>query len=285
MTLAHQPIGPAQVWDAWNGDPLILILLLLVGFAYQRGARVLAAKGRELSSIRMGAFYSGLFLAAAALLSPLDAMSHTLFSAHMVQHLVLILLVPPLVVLGSPSLPLLLSLPAGIRSPLQRFRHRNWGARSLLAAPLVVWTLHTAALWAWHLPALYEAGLRSDIVHALEHASFFLTALLVWVIVIPGAKQRPRFAEAAGLTFATILQSGALGAILTFATTVLYPSHKIGAALWGLTPLQDQQLAGVIMWIPAGAVYFLTLAVLFATWLNQAPADMSDPVIVGANEK
>jgi putative membrane protein len=285
MTLAHQPVAPADVWHVWNADPLLLISLLLVGYAYRRGAKVLTQKGRELPFIRVAAFYSGLALAAAALLSPLDAMAHTLFSAHMVQHLVLILLVPPLIVLGSPSLPLLLGVPAPIRAPLQRFRHTIGGGRAVFAVPVVVWTLHTAAMWTWHLPTLYEAGLRSDVVHASEHASFLLTALLVWAIIIPAPRRRPRLPEAAGITFGTLLQSGALGAILTFATTVLYPSHKLGAALWGLTPLEDQQLAGVIMWIPAGAVYFLTLAVLFAAWLNQTPADMRDPAIVGANDK
>lgn len=285
MTLAHQPVGPAEVWGAWNADPLILAVLFVAAYGYGRGANRLAVKGRRLGSGRQLAFYASLFLAGVALLSPIDAMSHTLFSAHMVQHLLLILAMPPLMMLGRPSLPLLLSLPATPRAWLQRFRNRNGRLRFMLSGAVVVCGLHTAAMWSWHLPTLYEAGLRNDFVHALEHISFFVTALLVWAIIIPGAKRHPRYPEAAAVTFATLLQSGALGAILTFATSVLYPSHTIGAALWGLTPLQDQQLAGVIMWIPAGAVYFLTLLIVFASWLRGASGEVRDPMIAGVNER
>jgi putative membrane protein len=123
------------------------------------------------------------------------------------------------------------------------------------------------------------------VLHALEHLAFLSTALAVWAVVIPAPRKHPRYGVAAGLLFATALQSGALGAILTFATAVLYPIHALGAGLWGLTALQDQQLAGVIMWIPAGAIYFIAIGVLAARWLKEAsPSDVQDPVLVGTDE-
>lgn len=158
--------------------------------------------------------------------------------------------------------------------------------QALLASPVAAWAFHAIAIWAWHLPTLYEASLRNEIVHGIEHASFLLTAMLVWSFVVSAPKRQPPYAGAIGVMFGTALQSGALGGILTFATAVLYPIHALGAVAWNLTPLEDQQLAGVIMWIPAGAVYFGVIAVLFARWLNDSSrADVRDPVAVGTDER
>jgi putative membrane protein len=180
-----------------------------------------------------------LALAAAALLPPMHHLAHDSFAWHMVQHLVLVFGVAPLLAYGSRD----------VRWP--RF----------LIAPIVVVVLHAVALWAWHLPVLYDAALDTAALHVLEHGSFVLTALLFWSAIADPAVDHLR---RAAMVFVTGLASAALGAVLVFAAEPLYSSHLSSAQVHGLTPLEDQQLAGGIMWVPPGIVYLvLTLALLF----------------------
>jgi cytochrome c oxidase assembly factor CtaG len=138
-----------------------------------------------------------------------------------------------------------------------------------LSRPVPVLVLHVTALYLWHLPVLYQAALNDDRLHALEHASFFGTAWLFWWLIVD-EKGRRKLGDGAAVLFVFLagLASGALGALLTFAPTALYPIQALGARAWGLTPLTDQQLAGLIMWVPAGVVYVLTAAVLFLRWMS-----------------
>jgi putative membrane protein len=287
MTFAHSAVGPNDVWSAWNLQPLVTGVLIVTALAYLRGLRRLGHAGSNLIGRgRAAAFYAGLVCAGVALLSPLDTLSDTLFSAHMVQHLALIVCAAPLVIYGAPAVPLMLSLPVRIRRHLQRWRLKRARMLAVLSAPLLAWALHTGAMWAWHQPALYEAGLRNDTLHAVEHSFFFGTAFLVWAIVIPAPRSRPRYGAAIALVFGTALQSGALGALLTFATITLYSVHARGQSMWGLTQLQDQQLAGAIMWIPAGAIYFVSIALLCRAWLtDEARSRAAEPLIAGAEKR
>ncbi|MGH9166339.1 MAG: cytochrome c oxidase assembly protein, partial [Acidimicrobiia bacterium] len=143
----------------------------------------------------------------------------------------------------------------------------------LLGSPPAIWGLQALAVWSWHLPGLYELGLASELLHAVEHGSFLGTALLFWWLVVE-APGRLGHLERALLVFATALQTGLLGAIILFASTVLYPVHAPGA--WGLTPLEDQQLAGAIMWIPMGIVYLATIGVLLVRALHRLEAEPAD---------
>jgi cytochrome c oxidase assembly factor CtaG len=129
--------------------------------------------------------------------------------------------------------------------------------------------LHVTALYLWHLPVLYQAALGDDLVHALEHASFFGTAWLFWWLILD-EKGRRKLGDGAAVLFVFLagVASGALGALLTFAPRALYPLQALGAGAWGLTPVTDQQLAGLIMWVPAGVVYLLTAAALFLRWMS-----------------
>jgi cytochrome c oxidase assembly factor CtaG len=212
---------------------------------------------------------------ALALLSPLHSASATLLSAHMVQHLLLIVVAAPLLVLGRPGRALVMSLPHSLRRSvvapgLARATHRigRWLNRAVPA-----WIAFTIALWAWHLPAAYGAAVQSEPIHAVEHLCFLGTAMAAWSVVLRdrpwegmGALGRALF------LLATAAQSGLLGALLLFAPTPLYPVHGLGPASWGLTPLQDQQLAGAIMWIPPGAIYLLVSAVLLLRWFRSMDA-------------
>lgn len=271
-------VTPAEAFTAWSFDPVVVLSLLLTAWAYGLGVRRLWAGGRRGRGVSVGqavAFSAGLTAAAAALLSPIAALGHTLFAAHMVQHLILVLVAAPLLVLGAPSIPFYLAMPASWRRDLRTVGRTTVAvvAGALLAAPLLVWILHVGAMWMWHVPALYEAALRNELFHALEHLSFFATALLFWAVIVPSRRPPMPYPARLGYVFVTALQSGGLGAILTFASTPLYSAHAAGARTWGLSALQDQQLAGVIMWIPAGVVYLAAMSLLFIRWLRSMDAD------------
>ncbi len=265
MTLAHGVATPEDFWGAWSWEPTVLIGLVIIAAIYARGSLAIRRhRGRE------AAFYGGLIAIFVALVSPLHAVSEALFSAHMVQHLVLILVAAPLLVLSAPGVHLALAFPPTLR----RFWHRRVRTRSVRALtsaagnPVVVWSAHAAALWAWHLPGLYEAALRNELVHVLEHVSFLATAVLFWAVVGHRSRRRVGYGPTILFVFTTALQSGGLGALLIFADRVLYSVHISRAHDWGLTALEDQQLAGALMWIPPGFVYFIVMAALFMKWLR-----------------
>jgi putative membrane protein len=274
--LLHQSpvlLGPQTLWRAWNSEPALLLALLLpAGFYLWGTARCWrrAGVGRGIRWGQLAAFFGGMAALVAALLSPLDALSEALFSAHMVQHLLLLLVAPPLFVLARPLVPWLWALPpAPRRAGVNLWRRAEWPRRGwrLLTLPPLVWLLHTGLLWAWHTPFLYQAALRHEYVHILEHVCFFGAALLLWWAVLdpPGGPRGYGISILA--VFLTALQGGILGALLTFSPTLWYPIYAPLTAPWGLAPLADQQLAGVIMWVPSGLVYLGAVLGLFVAWL------------------
>ena len=275
--LAHPgaPPEPHDLWSAWSSDPSVLLGLVLIAWLYARGLGALwrrAGVGRGVRRWQAAAFAAGWAALFVALVSPLDALGAALFSAHMSQHLVLVTIAAPLLVLGLPIVPMLWALPEPSRRALGAWWRWAWvarGAACALTQPLVAWTLHTVALWVWHLPSLYQAALRSELVHLAEHASFLGTALLFWwTVVHPG----PRGASGYGLgvlaVFAMAMQSGILGALMTFSPTPWYPAYAATVAAWGLTPLEDQQLGGIIMWVPGGFLYLAAALALFVAWIG-----------------
>jgi cytochrome c oxidase assembly factor CtaG len=273
VILAHHPVALDGWWAQWTFEPATAALIAAAAVLYGVGRGRLRRRGRaqHAPSARATAFYAGLALLALALLSPIHALGETLFSAHMVQHLLLILGVAPLLVYGAPLLPVLLALPPAVRRDVGVLRHAplvGWSVRTVMH-PLVVWGLHALVLWTWHLPGLYRAALEDPLLHVLEHSSLLLTAIAFWYLVMAtGARRRLALGPAVLFVFTTGLQSGALGALLTFASRPLYPLHVHGARAWGVTPLADQELAGLIMWIPAGAAYLVAMAALLLAWLK-----------------
>jgi cytochrome c2 len=141
---------------------------------------------------------------------------------------------------------------------------------SFITAPAVTWVLHAAALWMWHIPALYGAALASAPIHALEHACFFVTASLFWWGLTRGRYGRLGYGSAVIYVFATAMHSGLLGAALTLSPRPWYARHAATSQAWGLAPLEDQQLAGLIMWVPAGLIFLLMGLIYFAAWLNES---------------
>ena len=248
-------------------DVTVLAGLAAAAAGYGRGWRRLRRGRRPASGRRAAAFGAGLAVVAVALLPPLDALAGTLFAAHMAQHMLLVMVAAPLLVLGAPGLPLAVALTPAWRRRLARLRRHAAvaSARRLLTRPAVAWGVHVAALWAWHLPGPYQAALASAPLHAAEHACFLGTAVVFWWVVL-SAESRRRLAPGFAMLylFAAALQGSALGAVLTFAPVPLYPLQT--------SSLADQQLAGLVMWVPADLVYLGTAGVLFMRWLASLEA-------------
>lgn len=261
--LAHDGIAvPDDVWTHWNLNPWILISLLLPATLFLRGAA-----GYRVERGRTLRFTAGMAMLAVAFISPLDALSGALFSAHMVQHLILILAAAPLLVWSNPGPPMLRGIPKRWRARVARATMTpsirvSW---HWLRQPLIAGGLHVVALTAWHAPSLYDAALQHEFVHILEHGTFFLSAAMFWWAIATTGAVAPRILS----IFGVMLVGGALGALLTFATTTWYSQHLPYIAAWGLTPLQDQQIAGMLMWAPGGALYAAAAVYVFGDWLDQ----------------
>jgi len=263
--------GPSAA-AGWPVEPWVLACLALSAALYGLGIGRLwhhAGAGRGVSPARVAAFAAGWLVLAAALAPPLDPLGNRLFVAHMVQHELLMIVAAPLLVLGRPLAAWAWALPrAGRRSIGAFFRTPGWRLPWQLATgALGAWLLHALALWLWHVPALFEAALAEDAIHALQHSSFLFTALLFWWSVL-GARTRSARGIALLSLFTTMVHTGALGALLTLSPSTWYPSYAESAPAFGLEPLEDQQLGGLVMWVPAGLAYVVCGLVLAARWLR-----------------
>jgi putative membrane protein len=230
-----------------------------------------AGYGHGIRPLEALAFGCGWTAVAIALSGPLDELSEHWMAAHMIQHELLMVVAAPLVAAGAPLIALLWAAPAGLRRPtLEALRHRPWTiAWTALTAPISVFLLHAIALWTWHLPALYDYALEHEAVHVVQHACFFGSAALFWWGIGHGRYGRIGYGAAVVYVFATALHGGLLGALLTFSPRVWYAPYLTTHA-GGLTPLEDQQLAGLLMWVPAGLVTAAGGLVLFAAWLRES---------------
>ncbi|WP_420473736.1 cytochrome c oxidase assembly protein [Noviherbaspirillum sp. ST9] len=233
--------------NAW-----VLICLLAAAGWYALGVarlRPRTHRGASVSGRRIASFSFGLVLLGLALASPLDTLGADLFSAHMLQHEAMMLGAAPLLVAGRPLPVFLWALPPSARMRTgivlrSRAVHHAWRT---LSRPIGAWWLHAVVLWAWHVPRLFQAGLANEAVHVLQHASFLAAALLFWSSVA-----RAGAGMAVLSLLATAIHTGILGALLTFSPHVWYPVYDGRTDAWGLTLLEDQQLGGLIMWVPAG---------------------------------
>ena len=285
--LAHagQPPAPHDLWGAWNLHPALLGGLVLVMWAYRRGQT--SGPRREIDTWRARCFAVAVAALGVALVSPLDALAGALASAHMVQHVLLLLVAAPLLAWSAPASVLLRGSPLALRRASGRWRRRlrlTHGNLRALYHPAAVWLLHVGVVWFWHAAVPYDAALASQPVHILEHASFLVTALLFWRVVI-GARNPERVSHGLGvlLVFAMAMQSVFLSVLLTFARTPWYAGYATTTTPWGLEPLADQQLAGVIMWIPAGAVYLAVALTLMVAWIRAT--EHEDPRAAGVRPR
>ena len=229
-------LASAHATAHWNFDPLVLAPLLAVLWCYVKSLARIPGRQRL-------AFAAGLVVLFAALVSPLDALADESLSAHMAQHALLVAVAPPLLLMGHPA--------AVLAWGGARFSLRPASFLNRLSRPAPATVLHGLALWLWHAPLAFEAAAQSYAWHILQHLTFFATALLFWRVLV-GARSAARAAGALAAAFITLLHSGFLGALITLAP---YPLYR-GASL------EEQQLAGLIMWVPMGVVYLAACLLL-----------------------
>jgi len=275
-SLARADSGSAtpDTWQrAWSFDPLVLLTLSLLAWLYTRGLVRLWTRVGVSNKVRIWqaiSFFGALVALFIALLSPIDAMSGQLSSMHMVQHMLLTTVAAPLLMVGSPAFVLAWGLPEwkrGWGSSLFRFTFRL-AQESLLWQPLTVWLLFAAVLWGWHHPRLYQAALRDPLLHDAQHLSFFIAACFFWRVCLdPLSRLKLCPVIAIPYLFTTSLHASALGVFLTLSPQAWYDDYSTRVGSWGLTPLQDQQLAGLIMWLPSCLIYPAVGASLFGSWL------------------
>lgn len=265
------------LWQAWSRQGWLWALWGLPGLLVLAGTARLwrqAGAGAGVSFGQAGAFLAGWLALGLSVLSPLDALGEDLFWAHMVQHEVVLLVAAPLLVLGRPLGPLVWGLPARWRPGSAQLARRLGlqAAMRVLTRPFTAWWTHAFVLWGWHAPALFQAAVRRQWVHDLQHISFLLSALVFWWALTASRGGRQRQGTAVFYLFATLLHTSALGALLTFSPKPWYPVYEATAPRWGLSALEDQQLGGLIMWVPGGTVFLVAALVLCAAWLNGSAA-------------
>ncbi len=273
----HAPDPSARWWTLWNVDPWIIINLVALSALYAGGYARMRAQRAERPTImrrQAGLFWAGVAFLILALLSPIDVLASELLWVHMVQHMVLMNLAAPLVVMGAPMRIMIWSLPPEYRQLAGRWRQalgEQGVPRYLLWQPIVLWCLYALVLWTWHLPSLYEAALRSEIVHDLQHLMFFAVSCLFWrVLFDPIGRLRLSRGAAVVYLFLTSLHATVLGVFMALAPSLWYPTYAGRTEPWGLKALEDQQFAGYIMWMPACMVYAVIAAVLFVRWIGEA---------------
>ena len=258
---------PGWTLEPWVVAPLLISAALFgVGLARLRAR---SAHGREGLKRRAWLFAAGWLALAGAVVSPLHAAGGRSFAAHMLEHELLMLAAAPLLVLSRPLAVMLWAFPSAGRQALAAAARSGWvqSPWSFLSEPVAATSLQAAALWLWHLPSLFNLALGSEAWHAAQHLSFLVTALLFWTAVLDKAR-RGGLPRAVGCLFLTSLVSGALGAFMALSSSPWYARYaELGLTpeglLGGLSAAEDQQLAGLLMWVPGGLVHaFAALALL-----------------------
>lgn len=246
-------LPPPAGWSHWDLHPTVVLGLVLLGglYVYLGGLRT--------DRRRVAAFAAALVVILVALNGPLHNLSDEyLFSAHMTQHLLLTLVFPPLLLYGTP---------AWVARPLLRPR---WVARVARRVTRPVWAagLFTAPIVLWHLPRFYEAALRNHDIHVAQHVVFLGTAVLMWWPVLSPVPELPRLPYPGQMLYLFLLgvPMSVTGALITLSGSVLYPFYAEAPRVWGLTALADQQIGGLMMWVPGGLALWLAMTVVWFRW-------------------
>lgn len=254
--------------------------MFAVVLLYRLGERRQSSTRLRQRRLRDVCFYLGCLIAILAIDSPLDQLAATSFSAHMAQHVLLLSVAPPLIVLAAPWTQIWRPLPIGFRRTMAKAVVRSPRARPLrqtarfVAHPLVAWLLFNVNLVAWHIPALYDGTLHHQTLHDFEHASFFFTGLLFWAQVVDSAPFRARLQWIERVAYLTtaMLVSWALAVVLAFAPEPLYPAYAAMASRpGGLSALNDQRIAAGVMWVPGSLAFTVAILIFFYRWLDPQP--------------
>ena len=267
-------------WD-WSFDPP-LVLVIDLAILYWLGARRTVTPVRTAAKQRWRtiSFYTALAVLAIALSSPLELLSQQLFWAHMVQHVLLLVVAPPLIVIARPWVRLWRSLPLGTRRSLgrslaqgERTAPLRWASQTL-GRPLPSFVLFSVVLLGWHIPVLFDATLRSTTLHALEHTLFFTTAVMFWKQVIDSPPLHASLAPAQRVVYVigAMVVSWVLAVVLALAPSPLYSFYAHEASRpGGISALADQQIAAGIMWVPGSITFVIVIFAYVHRWLMPVP--------------
>ena len=269
---------------SWDPRAEVIIVLALAGIIYFRGylhLRKRTATNRQHSRWQASArwrpisYLGGLLILAIALMSPIDVLATQLFTMHMIQHVLLVMIAPPLLLIANPLPFSLWGLPDRLRPEASRLLSRKAIFRSRLkqiTGAGIVWMVFVIIYWGWHDPRAYTLALQNGFVHDLEHISFFVVSLLFWWHAI-GAGPRIHRSFAPGVRIAYLLSAIPVnmiaGVAIAFATSPIYPFYEALPRLWGLSVMEDQRFAGVIMWVPGSMMYIIAALILAARWLGK----------------
>lgn len=271
--LAHggEGLTAGAVWFAWSLTPETSGPILLILAVYARGAFRRRSVARPVSVVRHALFATGMLTLFLSLQSPIDPMGERLFLAHQIQHLLLRMIGPMLVVLARPQGVLVAGLPKrarrGVAAPLMKSGALA-SAYNLLTRPLVAFVLFVLSLYVWQIPLVHNAALLNPLIHWLMHLTMLAAGLLFFAMVfgrrdVPSA---PPHLLRILLLFATIVSNIILGAITVFKTTVLYTAYDIEGRLFGIAPLTDENAGGFILWVPASMMIVIAIAIVIHDW-------------------
>ena len=260
----------AAFLSSWSFEPEIVAGIVLAAGLYAVGRWRLRRRGRgrfRLPTWRAVAFVLGLGTVAVALLSPLSAFSELLLSMHMAQHLLLVIVAAPLIWLGAPLLPVLWALPLGWRKAFGRLLVAGspvHGIFHFLTTPVIALAIYLIVLAAWHVPPFYDAAQGRSSLHDVEHLMFFGAALIFWWSVVhpTGGRRRLGYGVAVLYIMPAMLEGNLIGALLTFSSEPLYETYQLAPRVFGLTAVQDQQIAGLLMWVVGGLLLLIPIFVL-----------------------
>ncbi|MGO4834583.1 cytochrome c oxidase assembly protein [Rhizobiaceae sp. 2RAB30] len=278
LLIAVMMAAPAMAHDqgtyepSWTLDPWVVVPVLVLTTFYGIGAfRVARRSGRRRrrpTDILL--FACGMLTLAGALLSPLHWLGEHLLTFHMIEHEIVIAISAPLIVLSRPIGVLLWCLPRTVRHAVAFIMRSSpvdltwqWCAGGTNAT-----VMHGLAIWAWHVPALFDAAVTSMALHRIQHFCFFVTAVLFWWAII----WRTDHGASAWHLFVTMIHTGILGALMALSPRVLYVAQTQSAMAWSVTPLEDQQMAGMIMWVPGGSVYAAAVIAMLTLWIRDSGA-------------
>jgi cytochrome c oxidase assembly factor CtaG len=274
-----EPQSPGWSFEPWAFIPLSLSLLLyLVGYS-----RLTRRADHSRPAVRRNAimFLLGWLVLAGATLSPLHEGGTRSFTLHMLEHELIMLLAAPLMSLSRPLGVMIWALPSPVRAGVSNWVRGGWlhWLWRHATAPLVATLVQIAVIWLWHAPALFELALRHEGWHVVQHVCFLVSALLFWWAMVFGRDGRQGYGFSALCLFVTSLAGGGLGALMTFAISPWYADYAaMGMGLFGMTPEQDQELAGLLMWIPGGMAHAGAALVLLLRWLGIDPKSESSAI-------
>jgi putative membrane protein len=274
MALAHAETVEAPTFPAillaWRLEPAVLVGVAGTAIGWLILSRRVAARhpGHAHPAWRSAAFLGGLAILAVALTSPIEAYEGELFSVHMLQHMLLELVAAPLLLLGAPATLALRAASPSVRGRLLALLHSRVVA--VLSFPLLAWLLFAAVNWGWHFSQLYNQALETPWLHDIQHLTFLGAALLFWWPVVGADPSRWRLPHPVRLfyLFLAMPQNSFLGIALMSAPTALYPHYLTNLRNWGPTPIVDQNVGGMLMWVGGDVVFLLAMGLVVAAWVR-----------------